>query len=74
MPNCFQKLPKYCTAIFIHGYIQISTKVTNLVWATLIIKFVANNFQKSPNLVTLLATTEEDLVSAIRFEAEYALA
>ena len=74
LPNCFQKLPKYCTAIFIHGYIQISTKVTNLVWATLIIKFVANNFQKSPNLVTLLATTEEDLVSAIRFEAEYALA
>ena len=36
------------------SFLQISLKVTNLFGATFVSKFAANNFKKSPSLVTLL--------------------
>ena len=35
-----------------------STKSNKIIWATCARKFVANKFQKSPNLVTLLVMSE----------------
>ena len=47
MPKCFHKLPKK----YPHPFL-IAQKST-IFWATFVSKFVAKNFQKLPNLVTL---------------------
>ena len=39
-------------------YVSVAQKLTNI-WATFKRQFVANNFQKSPNLVTLVLSSQE---------------
>ena len=39
-------------------YVRVAQKLTNI-WATFKRQFVANNFQKSPNLVTLVLSSQE---------------
>ena len=55
LPNCFHKLPKVSSAVFtLIGLFQNSPKSQQSFWATFVSEFIAKNFLKSPNLVTLL--------------------
>ena len=55
LPNCFHKLPKVSSAVFtLIDLFQNSPKSQQSFWATFVSEFIAKNFLKSPNLVTLL--------------------
>ena len=54
-PKSFQKLPKKetITVFYYKSYIFHQPKKFPSIWATFARKFVTNNFQKLPSLVTL---------------------
>ena len=52
----FQKVAQNVSVVVFTYTLKVAKYVTMYTWATFVIKFVAYNFQKSPNLVTLLST------------------
>ena len=52
----FPKVAQIDTTVHKVILFEMTPKVTNLFGATFVIKFVAKNLQKSPNLVTLIRT------------------
>ena len=69
-PNCLQKLPqKFPHQFNVKSYIfHNSPKLLLNIWATFARNFVPENFQKSPNLVTLELRRKP--ASALSFEAK----
>ena len=61
-PIVLQKLPPKVTAVWLKmwWFSKLSKKSPNI-WATFARKFVAKNFQKLPNLVTLLERERESV-------------
>ena len=51
----YKSCQKISVVVFTYT-LKVAKYVTMYTWATFVIKFVAYNFQKSPNLVTLLST------------------
>ena len=60
-PKCFQKWPKYMPRQFLYSFYKVLlfkiAQKSQMFLATFVGKFVAKNFQKSPNLVSLTPTT-----------------